>query len=1036
VARSAKVLAWVVAVVGPPAAGVALWWHTVSVHRPWVAAVGAIAWEGVLGLGTLAARAVGPPTGRRLDQVGGALDLALGRRVSRYGACYQRYVLSWLRFMESKGLATPGESVPELDEVFIDVGLVPRAPGQVGTGVLADSPAEVGQRQSIWDFLDRPQPAVLAVIGAPGSGKTTLLRHVARRVAGPSRQRLRTLPILLELRSHSERLGDPATTLPQLIRGALPDLNVAEPPGWWEAQLRRGTCVVLLDGLDEVAGDQDRQAISAWIEAQIAAYPGNDFVITSRPHGYRTALIDPALVLQARPFSTDQAERFLQSWYRAAERRATGATGPDVEQRADPQARDLVERLHAAPALYDLMVNPLLLTMIANVHRYRAALPGSRAELYREMCQVMLYRRAEAKHLATAVPGPAKERLLRQLAYTMMREQVAELPRERVLAELRPGLRRVPGAPDPRDFLDEVGNNGLLIEQEKGRYAFAHLTFQEYLAAAHIQDRGLARVLLNVVDQPWWRETTLLYTANADADPIVQACLEAGTIAAFSLAYECAETAELAPELRMSLEVTMDAAFAPDAEPERRRLVAGVLATRHLSRLLPTPTRTLICPRPVPADLYQLFLRDTGLFSPDGHCFTSLRRSAPTTGIWAPEALAFVHWINSLIPNESGGEYRLPTPEELNHLAATTRASAPVSAWAAPESRNLLPQLWTAPGRRASPHQVTGAHLLKAVTADVTNSPVLLQMTLLTVHVEVELIRSSLDLANPRASDLTRAGHHAKMLARDVDRALALARGVDIDLDRDVARAGALAFKLEYYRNIVFDLTRDLARIVAHDRKLDLTRDLDITRDLGLDLDVDLDHARALAADLAVHRVRASDLALDRTGGLMRGHDRTSDLKSGMTYLIGAAFADALSQTQDKVLDNAAIFDRFALALLRSAVIDASHVFHPPPDSLAGTARLACSAVMRSADAASWAYAAADRFRKNADSVFGRRNPVTPATATSIRLAALALAHASNEISNHPGPADAFRLLAAGITLLQERASLPDELESLVLART
>ncbi|MEU7661934.1 hypothetical protein AB0B60_26120, partial [Streptomyces lincolnensis] len=30
--------------------------------------------------------------------------------------------------------------------------------------------------------------------------------------------------------------------------------------------------------------------------------------------------------------------------------------------------------------------NPLLLTMIANVHRYRGQLPGSRAELYAEMC--------------------------------------------------------------------------------------------------------------------------------------------------------------------------------------------------------------------------------------------------------------------------------------------------------------------------------------------------------------------------------------------------------------------------------------------------------------------------------------------------------------------------------------------------------------------------------------------------------------------------------------------------------------------------
>ncbi len=47
-------------------------------------------------------------------------------------------------------------------------------------------------------------------------------------------------------------------------------------------------------------------------------------------------------------------------------------------------------RLDGAPGLYDLTVNPLLLTMIATVHRYRGALPGSRVDLNGEICQVML----------------------------------------------------------------------------------------------------------------------------------------------------------------------------------------------------------------------------------------------------------------------------------------------------------------------------------------------------------------------------------------------------------------------------------------------------------------------------------------------------------------------------------------------------------------------------------------------------------------------------------------------------------------------
>ena len=53
--------------------------------------------------------------------------------------------------------------------------------------------------------------------------------------------------------------------------------------------------------------------------------------------------------------------------------------------------------------------------MIANVHRYRGALPGSRADLYAEICQVMLWRRQEAKNLPAGLAGDKKEALLRGL---------------------------------------------------------------------------------------------------------------------------------------------------------------------------------------------------------------------------------------------------------------------------------------------------------------------------------------------------------------------------------------------------------------------------------------------------------------------------------------------------------------------------------------------------------------------------------------------------------------------------------------------
>jgi predicted NACHT family NTPase len=216
----------------------------------------------------------------------------------------------------------------------------------------------------------------------------------------------------------------------------------------------------------------------------------------------------------------------------AMERSATGARPEEmteVRMRAAQGAEDLLGRLRQAPALADLTVNPLLLTMIASVHRYRGALPGTRADLYGEICQVMLSRRVQAKNLPEQLPWPVKEKLLGVLAFQMMTAHLRDLPREQVLEVLGPGLARNRQKVTGSDFLADVASNGLLVEREHGLYAFAHLTFQEYLAARHILANNRVDVLTRAVEDNWWRETTLLYTATADADPIVRACLDNGT---------------------------------------------------------------------------------------------------------------------------------------------------------------------------------------------------------------------------------------------------------------------------------------------------------------------------------------------------------------------------------------------------------------------------------------------------------------------------------------------------------------------------
>jgi NACHT domain len=637
------------------------------------------------------------PTGKKMLVV---------TRVERRSAAVLETVACWRRGAQhhgaTVGLSTVGPYTPELDEVFVDLSVVPRPPHQVASGLLVDPGADPSTRSSIWDLLQREDPTAVVVVGGPGSGKTTMLRSIARQLAGRPDRRRRPLPILLTLRDCAPLIADDnGVTLPQALRASLPPLPAREPPQWWEQQLLRGRCVVLLDGLDEAAFRSDHADALAWIEAQLTTFPRNDFVITSRPYGYRADVIANAQVVQLRPFTDVQVQRFLQAWYRAVERHATRLVDASVDARADEHAADLIYRLVQVPALRDLAVNPLLLTMIANVHRYRGALPGSRADLYAEIVQVMLWRRAEAKGLPSPLPGVWKERFLAQLAYTMMQQRETVLPATQVLAALNTALRQESDVIPADDVLRELVNGGLLVERERELYAIVHRTLQEYLAAQHIERQALADTLRAKVDDPWWRETTVFWAGRADASPVVKACLRSGTVEALTLAADCVEVGEVESSLRTMLDEYLSEGFKPDAQPSRRQLTAGVLASRYAGRLVNTPSGTRLTTEPVPQSLFGLFVLDAR--RPAEPPLISVDDSRPALCRRAADALAFTDWINALDLQAGRRVFRLPTRAELDLIAGEPAGPVPYVArgagpvWIDETHGHDEPTLWQPP---------------------------------------------------------------------------------------------------------------------------------------------------------------------------------------------------------------------------------------------------------------------------------------------------------------------------------------------------
>ncbi len=140
--------------------------------------------------------------------------------------------------------------------------------------------------------------------------------------------------------------------------------------------------------------------------------------------------------------------------------------------RAKDGGKDLIRRIRQTPALTSLAVNPLLLTMISTIHRYRSTLPGKRVELYAEICEVFLGKRQQARDQRIVLRPAQSVSVLQPLAYEMMVQEQREITPQAAQRIIEESLKLVDGQMAPTAFLQMVENmSGLLLEQNRAAIA-------------------------------------------------------------------------------------------------------------------------------------------------------------------------------------------------------------------------------------------------------------------------------------------------------------------------------------------------------------------------------------------------------------------------------------------------------------------------------------------------------------------------------------------------------------------------------------
>ena len=239
-----------------------------------------------------------------------------------YRAGYKRRYFRYLTFrfdnLDVNGLPRGLEQGLDLLPVFVDLSLSNKPVHHATSDPLKPPEAPQYGRKDIWDYLVKSGKH-LVILGAPGSGKTTLVKYVAISLTKQKRQAHATtyhLPFLLLLREHQDDIkSNPSFFLTKAIEKDLHRWGLASPPGWINQQLNKKGCLILLDGLDEVANPETRRCVVEWVQRQMSAYHTCRFVMTSRPYGYIENELSNTLTLEVQSFTPEQISLFIKNWY-------------------------------------------------------------------------------------------------------------------------------------------------------------------------------------------------------------------------------------------------------------------------------------------------------------------------------------------------------------------------------------------------------------------------------------------------------------------------------------------------------------------------------------------------------------------------------------------------------------------------------------------------------------------------------------------------------------------------------------------------
>jgi len=323
------------------------------------------------------------------------------------------------------------------------------------------------------------------IVGVAGAGKTTLLRVIGYEAANRKNARL---PIFVPLAGLGSR-----QSLQGFIQTCLDRNGLSVGQRTIEKLLDAGDLLVLLDGIDEVAG---RLAdIANEITAFVEKYPKTQVIIATRPWAAisHAGHLHPVQLL---PFTQEQVNEFFQRWF------------ADEPRHAD----EIEAHVKTQPEIYSIISTPLVATIFAVVKTMGGKLPSSLIELHEERFRLLLHDWDAIKGVKRDMFNARDKRFfLRRLAFELHDDGQRFTHWSHLVKTAMANLGDIRDGQHAHAFVQElVENNNVLLQDAYGNWGLGHLQYQEFLAALEAKENPLIN-LASRLGNGWWANVLRFY---------------------------------------------------------------------------------------------------------------------------------------------------------------------------------------------------------------------------------------------------------------------------------------------------------------------------------------------------------------------------------------------------------------------------------------------------------------------------------------------------------------------------------------------